>query len=298
MENRANEIKAGIFIILSVIILAVFLVVILGLNRWEDKANYRCRFGYVGGIEKGSLVRFAGMEVGIVTGFSLPRPGDTRVEVLLEIKKDTPVRGNSEAFLSTIGLMGAYYIEITPGTVDAELLKPGALLSGKDVAGIAQMTGPMTDVTSEATILLKRLNDVLNDDNRRNMSEMLISLNRITAENAGNMRALMENVNRLTENLNQTVLRVNSLIAANDSSLHDNMVQLQNLMAESQKLAQQMSGTLQNVDKTLVENKAELKMILENSVRLTANLQEFSQTIKEQPWNLVRKNYPEERKLP
>ncbi len=298
MDNRANEIKAGIFILFSIVILVIFLVVILGLNRWEDKATYRCRFGYVGGIEKGSLVRFAGMEVGTVTGFSLPRPGETRVEVFLEMKKETPIRVNSEAYLSTIGLMGAYYVEITPGTPDAALLKTGALISGKDVAGISQMTGPMNDVTSEATILLKRLNDVLNDDNRRNLSEMLVTLNRVTAENSSNLRLLMENVNRLTENLNQTVQRVNGLIAANDSAVHDNMVQLQKLMIESQNLAQQMNRTLQNVDRTMLENKAELKQILDNSARLTANLQEFSQAIKEQPWNLVRKNYPEERKLP
>jgi len=298
MDYRSSEIKAGIFILISLLILTGFLLVILGLNRWEEKYSYRARFGYVGGIEKGSLVRFAGMEVGRVTGFSMPTPGDNQVEVLMEINKKVPIRSNSEAFLSTIGLMGSYYIEITPGYAEAPLLKAGSLISSKEVAGIAQMTGPMTDVTSQATILLKRLNDLLNDENRRNLSEMLLSLNRITNENASNLRLLMENVNRLTENLNQTVLRVHDLIAANDSSVHENMQQLQSLMAESQQVAQQMNQTLQSMDSAMTENKTELKQILEHSAQLTRNLQEFSQTIKEQPWNLVRKNYPPERKLP
>jgi phospholipid/cholesterol/gamma-HCH transport system substrate-binding protein len=298
MEYRSNEIKAGIFILISLLILTAFLVIILGLGRWEEKLEYRSRFGYIGGIEEGSLVRFAGMEVGRVVGFSLPNSGGSQIEVIMEISKGTPIRSNSEAFLSSIGLMSAHHIEITAGTPDGPLLRPNSLISSKEVAGIAQMSGPMSDVTSQANILLKRLNDLLNDENRRNLSEMLQTLNRITDQNAGQTAALMANLNQLAANLNQTVLGVQSLIAANDSSVHNNMQQLQALLRDSQDLAKRMNSSLQNMDGAMTENRADLKQILDNSARLTRNLQEFSQSIKEQPWNLVRKSYPEERKLP
>jgi len=298
MDYQASEIKAGLFITASVVVLVGFLVVILGLTQWSESVQYRARFGYVGGIEKGSLVRYAGMEVGKVINFSLPEPGDTRVQVLFEVKKGTPLRSNSEAFLSTIGLMGAYYIEITSGTLDAPLLTPGSLVPGKDIAGIAQMTGPMTDATSQATELLKRLNDLLNDDNRRHMSETLAVLHGMAAENQETTRVMLQNVTRLTENLNATVERINAMISRNDSTMNNSMVELSRLLSESRSLAQQMNTTLQTVDGTMVENRANLSQLLSNSERLTRNLQEFSQTIKEQPWNLVRKNYPPERPLP
>jgi phospholipid/cholesterol/gamma-HCH transport system substrate-binding protein len=298
MEYHSSEIKAGLFIVVSVVVLLAFLAVILGLTQWGESVQYRARFGYVGGIEKGSLVRYAGMEVGKVISFSLPEPGDTRVQVIFEVKKGTPLRRNSEAFLSTIGLMGAYYIEITSGTQDAPLLAPGALVTGRDIAGIAQMTGPMTDATSQATELLKRLNDLLNDENRRHMSETLAVLHNMAAENQETTRVMLQNVTRLTENLNSTVQRINTMISRNDSTMNQSMVELNRLLSESRTLAQQMNGTLQTLDGTMVENRSNLSQMLANSERLTRNLQEFSQTIKEQPWNLVRKNYPPERKLP
>jgi phospholipid/cholesterol/gamma-HCH transport system substrate-binding protein len=298
MDYNSSEIKAGLFMIASIVVVLAFLVVILGLTQWGESAQYRARFSYVGGIEKGSLVRYAGMEVGKVISFSLPEPGDTRVQIIFEVKKGTPLRSNSEAFLSTIGLMGAYYIEISSGTQDAPLLTHGSLVPSKDITGIAQMTGPMTDATSQATELLKRLNDLLNDENRRYMSETLAVLHRMATENAETTHVMLQNVTLLTENLNNTVQRINTMISRNDSTMNKSMVELNQLLGESRMLAQQMNTTLQTLDGTMLENRSNLSQMLVNSERLTRNLQEFSQTIKEQPWNLVRKNYAPERKLP
>jgi len=172
------------------------------------------------------------------------------------------------------------------------------LIASREVTGLAQMSGPMTDMTSQATVLLKRLNELLNDDNRRNLSEMLATLNRVTADNAGHLELLLDNVNRLTLNLNRTAMQVNTLLAANDSSLQQTMQQVQILLGESQTMVAQMNQTLQTVNGSMVDHRRELAQILDHSARLTRNLQEFSQTIKEQPWNLVRKNYAPERKLP
>ncbi|NLP09114.1 MCE family protein [bacterium] len=298
MDHRPSEIKAGIFILVSLLVLVFFLVVILDLTRWEKTVTYRTSFSYVGGIEEGSLVRLAGMEVGRVVGFSHPSDSSAGIQVLLEVNESTPIRANSEAFLSTIGLMGSYYVEITPGTPEAPRLRSGALIPSREVTGLAQMSGPMTDMTSQATVLLKRLNELLNDDNRRNLSEMLTTLNRVTADNADQVKLLVENVNRLTLNLNRTAIQVNTLLAANDSSLQKTMQQVQVLLGESQTMVAQLNQTLQTVNSAMVDHRQELAQILDHSARLTRNLQEFSQTIKEQPWNLVRKNYAPERKLP
>jgi ABC-type transporter Mla subunit MlaD len=108
----------------------------------------------------------------------------------------------------------------------------------------------------------------------------------------------MESVNRLTLNLNRTANQVNALLAANDSSLQQTLQQVQVLLGESQTTVAQMNRTLQTVNGAMVDHRQELAQILDHSARLTRNLQEFSQTIKEQPWNLVRKSYAPERKLP
>ena len=58
MEYRSNEIKAGILVVVAFVVFVAFLVAMAKVD-WEKKEkSYTARFSYVGGIERGSLVRF------------------------------------------------------------------------------------------------------------------------------------------------------------------------------------------------------------------------------------------------
>ncbi len=297
MEYRSSEIKAGIFIIVSVLIFIAFLVVIGGMNAWDDKDVYLARFKYVGGIEKGSVVRYAGFEVGRVIDLMLPPDQDTRVELKLEVKKGTPIRVDSRAFLTSIGLMGAFYIEISAGSDDAPRLKPGSLVRSDDVAGFAQMSGTMDAATAEATELLRRINALLNEENRKNISSMIASASELTTASSKDMKSIAANLNHLTQELDATVNSINRMLASNDSTISQSFESIQVMLAESKEMVSKLNMTVDNLNTALVGNSASYNEIMRNLASLTQNLDQFSQTIKEQPWSLVRKSHPPEREL-
>jgi phospholipid/cholesterol/gamma-HCH transport system substrate-binding protein len=298
MEYRSSEIKAGIFIVFSVMVFIAFLVVIAGMDAWSDKDIYRARFKYVGGIEKGSVVRYAGLEVGRVIDLQVPPDQDTRVEIKLELTRGVPIRTDSKAFLTTIGLMGAYYIEISAGSDDAPPLPPGSLLKSDDVAGFAQMSGSMDAATEEATELLRRINDLLNAENRKNISSMIASLNEMTTTSSGDLQDIAVNLSNLTEQLSATVDSFHRTLVSNDSSISKSFANFQEMLEQSKEMVVKLNGTIDNLNNNLSGNSAAYNEIMRNVTSLTENLDEFSQTIKEQPWSLVRKSYPPERKLP
>ncbi len=297
MEYRSSEVKAGIFIVVSMLIFIAFLVVIGGMNAWDDKDIYLARFKYVGGIEKGSVVRYAGLEVGRVIDLILPAEQDTRVELRMELMKGTPIRTDSRAFLTTIGLMGAFYIEISAGSDDAPLLKPGSLVQSNDVAGFAQMSGTMDAATAEATELLRRINALLDEENRKNISSMIASLNEITSTSSEDMKSIAANLNHLTQELDATVNSVNRMLAGNDSTISKSFASVQEMLEESKDMVSKLNTTVDNLNSTFVGNSATYNEIMRNLASLTQNLDQFTQTIKEQPWSLVRKNHPPEREL-
>src|SRR5512145_1029296 len=122
MEYRSNEIKAGILVVVAFIVFVAFLVAMAKVD-WEKKEKtYTARFSYVGGIERGSLVRFGGFLVGTVTDVYIAPNDNTKLEIQLTIDDLTPVRIDSEAFMSSISLMSDFYLEITTGSPTAELL--------------------------------------------------------------------------------------------------------------------------------------------------------------------------------
>ena len=298
MEYRKSEIKAGIFIAVSLILFFAFLFAIKGVSKWERKENYRARFAYVGGIEPGSLVRFAGVPVGKVIGHRVLSGQQPPVELTLEVERGVPIRRDSYAYITSIGLLGAFYVEITPGSTSASQLSAGELIASREVSSFAQMSGSLGGATSEATELLHRLNDVLNDENRKNLSALISGLNSITAQNRSELGSLLDNLNDLTLALNTTVQSVNTILAANDTSLQRTLHNAEQLLAEVQTLAAGVNTAVGNLDHFMAQNGESYRETFDNLRLLSQNLTEFTQTIKEQPWSLVRKNYPAERQLP
>jgi len=297
MDYKSSEIKAGIFIVLCVILFIVFLAIIVGMNSFSEKESYRMRFTYVGGIEKGSAVRYAGLQVGSVIDVHLTDDNYPGAEVVVQVEKDTPIRTDSRAFMTTIGLMGSTYIEISAGSPEAALLEPGALIPSEDVAGFAQMSGAASSVMDELTNLLRGMNDLLNDHNKQRISEMITSLNNISQVTEENVQVTLENMNTLIAQVNEMILAVKDIIEKNDASLTNSARHLETLLSQSVSTLDNLDIVLSEVDRSLFENQQQYNQIMQNLNSMTENLNDFSQTIKERPWNVIRKTTPPERKL-
>ncbi|RPI01664.1 MAG: MCE family protein [Calditrichaeota bacterium] len=298
MEYKSSEVKAGIFIIASLIIFTVFLAIIIGVSSFEEKVEYKARFGYVGGIEKGSAVRFAGLPVGSVVDVRLPGNQYPGVEVVMEIEKNTPIRAGSRAFMTTIGIMGSFYIEITAGTQDDPLLPPGSFILAEDVTAYAQLSGVASDAAEELAELLRRLNDLLNENNRNEMSQMIHSINQIAAVSERNLQLSLESVNGLVLETQSLIAALRAMVENNDQSITNSVALLENMLVQSKASIERLDSILKNVDESMIQNQGQYNQIMDNLNSLTKNLDDFSRTVKEHPWSLVRKTYPPERELP
>ena len=298
MEFRAQEVKAGIFILISIIVLFAFLIAITGVDLWTEKSQYKVRFSYVGGIEIGSIVRLGGMEVGKVTGIELPNDGDPRIQLILEVEEGTPIRTDSRAIITTIGLMGSQYVEVSTGSPSQPLLQSGETIQSKDVTAFAQMAGSLTEISNKLSELLDRVNDIFNSENRENLGSTLANLNRIMEQSSDNMNSILGNMNNTAVKLNETITLVNKMLTASDTSFAQYNVNFKEILENTKLLLANLNQTMDDFDATLLSNKDDYYDIIENLTTLTKNIQEFSQTLKEKPWSLVRKNTPSPRKMP
>ena len=298
MEYRAHEVKAGLFIVISIIVLFAFLFAITGVDLWSEKVTYLARFKYIGGIEVGSMVRLGGMDVGKVAGLNFPEDGDSRIELLLEVKQGTPIRTDSKAVLTTIGIMGAAYVEISIGMPTSAIIPPDELVPSEDVTGFAQMAGPISEISEKTSMLLGSINDLFNAENRENLSSTLANFNKLMEQNADNMNDAMANFSQISAQLNETLSVVNNMIVRNDTILSENMIVLKEVLVGTKGLLQNLDKTMQDMDSAFLSNREDYQNIIRNLNTLTQNIEEFSQTIKEQPWSLIRKNAPPERRLP
>lgn len=297
MDYKSSEIKAGIFIVISIVLFIVFLAIIVGMNSFSEKVDYLARFEYVGGIEKGSAVRYAGLQVGSVSDVRLTNDGFPGAEVVLQIEKETPVRVDSRAYMTTIGIMGSAYIEITAGTPTSERLEPGDLIQSEDVTGFAQMTGVASNAIDEMTMLLRRMNDLLNEHNRKRISNMITSLDEIAGYTEQSLQMTLDNMNTLISQVNELVKSAEHIVAKNDTSLSNSVAKLEVLLDAGYSTMTGVEEMVSKVDDTIFANQQQVNQIINNLNSTVENLNDFSQTIKQQPSSVIRKSAAAERDL-
>lgn len=132
MEYFRSEIKAGIMIVICVVILGVFVFYVGGFNVLEKRYPIYVRFNSTGGLDEDAPVRFAGVEAGQVEDIRILDEEDANVELTLSISQEVKLRTDSQALINTLGFMGEKYVELTPGTKGNPILKPGDTIVGTD----------------------------------------------------------------------------------------------------------------------------------------------------------------------
>ncbi|MBC8012572.1 MAG: MCE family protein [Methyloceanibacter sp.] len=182
METKANYLMIGGFV-LGVLALAFISVFWMSNFSGGGKHYYIVFESSVAGLTTGSSVGFNGIRVGEVQSFALDPQDARKVQVLISVRDDTPVRQNSYASIQSMGLTGGSGIQITPGTPDSEILvataedpipviqaDPG---SGQGVfeAGSAAL--------NNANVFISKLNALL-DQNEKAISTTMTNVEQFT----------------------------------------------------------------------------------------------------------------------
>ncbi len=298
MQYHPREVKAGLLVVAGFITFIIFLVAITGID-WERKdKTYTARFSYIGGIERGAMVRYGGLLVGTVTDLYLAPDDNTQIEVVLTVDARTPVRKSSVASIASISLMSEYYIEISPGSTTEEMLDSGKRLKARDVPPLTRLSEPFMNVSEQLALLLVRANDLMNDANRRRFSNLLSNADSLFAVNANEISGIVYNLNALTEQMQSMSGKLDKIMGENSETLQTTFAQMNQTMARADSVLQALHQTMNTLNAVAAANQSGLNEAMDNFHSASQNFEQFSRTIKERPWSLIRKSAPPERKLP
>jgi phospholipid/cholesterol/gamma-HCH transport system substrate-binding protein len=182
METKANYLMIGGFV-LGVLALAFIFVFWMTNLGGGGKRYYIVFDGSVAGLTTGSSVGFNGIKVGEVQSLQLD-PNDARkVQVLVSVLADTPVRANSHASMQSLGLTGGTGIQISAGSPDSPFLiatadNPIPLIPA-DRGGGQGLFDAAPAVMNNANALLQRLNDLV-AENQESIHKTLTNVENVT----------------------------------------------------------------------------------------------------------------------
>ena len=264
METKANYVAVGAFVLACVIGLVVTILWLAGTQYSQEYAYYQTFFkGPVTGLGKGTITRYNGIEVGRVTDLAFDPNDPQSVVVTLQVQPGLSIHEDSLASIESQGLTGASYVEISGGTKKSPMLaaKPGQrypVIRAKQ-SSLQQLEQSAPEVVAKLNVAASRLNDLLNDNNRRVIAHILTNLDQTTsalAKRSDDIDATLRNATQATASLRDASQELKPTLAEADVTLRkygkvaddadafingDGLAQLSDLIGETRRMVANLS---------------------------------------------------------
>jgi phospholipid/cholesterol/gamma-HCH transport system substrate-binding protein len=116
------------FIAATLIVLGALLIFARYPSAFRRGVEYHAIFRSVAGLNSGDQVRYGGLPVGSVTTMEIDPRDPTRIQVSFRVSRTTPIRADTRASITQVGLLGAPYLHLEPGAADSPPLAVGSTL--------------------------------------------------------------------------------------------------------------------------------------------------------------------------
>lgn len=299
MEKARLELKVGVFVLVSLLLLAALLIGFSkGVTRFARTYDLKLRTTDVGGIKRGANVLMAGYPIGNVNGLALSSNGES-VILTLQIKLAHRVRTNAIFVIEQSGFLGDQFVAIYPDPdrtarffeagEEATCPPPFNLQqTARDASGFIKRIDETARKLDAAIADIRRL--VLNEATLVQVSNTLSSL-RVAS---GRAVTTVDNINALVETNAPIISQSVSNVAFFSEQLSLFSGSLNTLLATN---ADEITTTLQSVEASAVL----LKQLLEDlragkgpagrllgDEQMAANLAQIAQNLSVTTSNLNR----------
>jgi phospholipid/cholesterol/gamma-HCH transport system substrate-binding protein len=317
MEAKREQAIVGLFVLIASGLLVFIVFAISGAFAGAAK-TYHTYLPFAGGLEPGAAVRYAGgPKVGRVEQLRIDPQNPARIEITFSVKPDLPVKSDSRVRIMSMSPLGDNHLEVVPGSQQAGLAPSGATLPADTYVDFSAITSRINEIAPQAQQLLAQLNDraaelketisrvddLLNEQNRANLSATIANTRGMLEENRPKIRSTLSNIDKSSAKLepliddfrktsaeaNKTLEHVDAMIGEDRPDVHKAILQLRQELDSLQDLTGQLNNTIG-------ANSENIDEILENFRHVSENMKEFTEVIKTRPYTLLRSSTPKEHK--
>jgi len=308
MEAKREQVFVGIFVVVAAALL-VFTVFALSGVFASSTRSFHAKFRNAAGLEPGATVRFeGGPKVGRVEKITIDPSGTSKMDMEFSVKSDVPVKTDSRVSILSFSPLGDNHLEIRAGSLNAPLAADGAVLPSDPYIGFNDLTAEINNLTPQAQQLLTnlndrvtqlkvtidRVNDLLNDRNRQNVSASLADLHGMLAENRPQIKSTLNNINAATKKLSplldqlqKTVDQADGTLKKADSLIADNKDDIRASVIKLRQSLDNVSSLTAQIQTLLDDNNLNIDELLNNLRIVSENLRQFTDTIKTRPASLI-----------
>jgi phospholipid/cholesterol/gamma-HCH transport system substrate-binding protein len=298
----SNEFKVGLTIIVAILAAYIGFRFMSDMPLFRQSHEVSTVFDRIDGLGTGSIVYMNGVKIGSVRNIELT--DDNRVRVYLSIELDVSIPEDSQAQLTSFGLLDGKAIVIQRGASDR------AVAYGEEIEGVyidtmmetlgekgQELGDDISDSFTQLNQFLMQLNNTLDDDSRQSIGNAIQNIETTT-------NAISQVLSSRQKELEEAISSASNMMAQLDTLATDNRPQADSLMAnlkasseELKKISTQLDQTVDQLNQILAKiNNGDGTMgrlvndpsLYENADSLSIELRNLIKGINENPGRYLR----------
>jgi len=317
MEAKREQVFVGLFVVIAAALLIVTVFSLSGAFAGAA-TRYHAKFHNAAGLDRGTAVRYeGGPKIGRVESVKIDPKDPTMMDMEFSVKEGVPIKTDSRVSILSFSPLGDNHLEVRAGSQSAPRAPNGAVLPADQYVGFNELTEQINKVipkaqelmtnlnerVKELRVTIDRVNDLLNDDNRANISASLSDLRGMLKEDRPLVKSTLTNVNGasakispLIDDLKKTTAQADETLKKLDAMLGENREDIRASVKKLRESLNNLSSITRRIDQTLDVNTETIDELLENLRDVSENLREFTDIIKTNPSTLIHSSSPREHK--
>ena len=221
MIKLKTEVAVGMMAVGGLVLSAFLVFGISGIYIFRPGYQIKANFNFVGIIDQGAPVRYAGVKVGEVKKMEIVEgQGSEKGTIRVTFFVVNGVKIYERDKISVLGthVMGEPHIEIEPVVDGGRLLKDGDTVQGKDPVALDALIVQGKEIAEKVNTFLTGMQTSVGDpkaqaalkDSLVNLAQIMASLNKIMQGKEDEIRGGLSNLSKSADELSTTLQKINN----------------------------------------------------------------------------------------
>ncbi len=296
MAYLKEEIKAGVIVVVSFLILSGFVILIGGSQTFQKLDPYYMKVLNAAGIEEGTQVKLGGVKVGRVLSVTPPKTSGELVTIKIGVKKGTPLYKGTKASISQAGFVGDLYVLLSIDRTTDERIRVGDTIPSEEQVQFAVLMARLDSISQSVDGLIKDVRQVFTDQNIKEVGSLLKNANAAIVSGSSDLDKMTTALKSTTAKLELVLGQVEGLVNENRPEVaqlikraREGVERAGEMVKAIEETAKSANTTIKSADRAIDRQSQNMDTLLDTMNRTTEDLRDVLQEIKNKPWSFVYK---------
>jgi phospholipid/cholesterol/gamma-HCH transport system substrate-binding protein len=312
-----EEIKAGLIILISLILLSSFIILIGGSQFFEKLDKYYVKVMDAAGLEVGAQVKLGGVRIGSVLSIKAPDGPGQPIIIEVGIKNGTTLYKGTQALITQVGLVGDIYLLLSVDKTTNEQIHVGETIPSEEQIQFGRIMARVEDLSKSIDSLIRDIDKLFSHKNIKEIEKVIENTNRTIVSASSSLDKIVSALKSTTDKLELVLNEIGGVVRDNKGEFslmikraregiekaREGIEKAGDMIKAFEGTAKAFTDTSKSVDKTIQSADTTLKsfdkaiglqsqnldQLLNLMTRTTEDLQDLIQDLKAKPWGLIYK---------